>query len=79
MMNFAFWHMKHSAMVAAKSEIDMEEAKKVIQEQFSNSNRAVHKRRRQLGGVRCQKLDIILVSKVILKMMLSENVNNMCS
>jgi len=29
MMNFAFWHMKHSAMVAAKSEIDMEEAKKV--------------------------------------------------
>ena len=30
MMNFAFWHMKHSAMVAAKSEIDMEEAKKVI-------------------------------------------------
>ena len=28
-MNFASWHMKHSAMVAAKSEIDMEEAKKV--------------------------------------------------
>jgi len=29
MMNFAFWNMKHAAMVAAKPEIDMDEAKKV--------------------------------------------------
>ena len=29
MMNFAFWHMKHAAMVSAKPDLDMEEAKKV--------------------------------------------------
>ena len=29
MMNFAFWNMKHAAMVAAKPELDMDEAKKV--------------------------------------------------
>jgi len=29
MMNFAFWNMKHAAMVSAKPEIDMDEAKKV--------------------------------------------------
>ena len=30
MMNFAFWNMKHAAMVAAKPELDMDEAKKVF-------------------------------------------------
>ena len=29
MMNLAFWHMKHAAMVAAKPDLDMDEAKKV--------------------------------------------------
>ena len=29
MMNFAFWNMKHAAMMATKPDIDMEEAKKV--------------------------------------------------
>ena len=29
MMNFAFWHMKHAAMVTAKPDLDMDEAKKV--------------------------------------------------
>ena len=28
-MNLAFWHMKHSAMLAVKPDLDMEEAKKV--------------------------------------------------
>ena len=29
LMNLAFWHMKHSAMLAVKPDLDMEEAKKV--------------------------------------------------
>ena len=29
MMNFAFWHMKHAAMLASKPDLDMEEAKNV--------------------------------------------------
>ena len=28
LMNLAFWHMKHSAMLAVKPDLDMEEAKK---------------------------------------------------
>ena len=29
MMNFAFWHMKHAAMLASKPDINMDEAKSV--------------------------------------------------
>ena len=41
LMNVAFWHMKHAAMIAAKDDLKIEEAKVYNQTVISTSTQCI--------------------------------------